>query len=448
MVNYKTFNNYDEFKELFGLVKHGETATRKNKILLSLYKSGSWFFKSPFLNIKDMAQLESVILNEIQLSGAMDNNLPYTLSLMDYTFSSNLYKTDHKNGICEDGTIDFVRYYNIEASRIYKMRVGKLLRSLILETELGRLLPHECINYICEQFTNKWKAFVSANGPKNKLHVDSDFKKIYSSEYLKGDFGSCMVDRGRSDFYKNAVSAKAAYLENPDGKVVARAIIFIDVTDQDGKKWKLCERQYSSDGDTVLKQMLVDALYEGDFINGHKTVGASCHDSRLFVDRNGTSLADHKFSIECNLDGDDVLSYADSFKYYNMDNHIAYNHDGASYDYCLDTTDYSLYDEYGPDEDYDSWHECNCRETTTVYYNGEEYRCDVERMDDFRYVRRRDEYHHYEDVVEAEDSNNDWELYDDCYHSSITGKYYYHESNMREAEQEYEHKNQLEHEVA
>ena len=33
---YYNFNNYEEFKELFGLVKHGNgVKSRKNKILLS-----------------------------------------------------------------------------------------------------------------------------------------------------------------------------------------------------------------------------------------------------------------------------------------------------------------------------------------------------------------------------------------------------------------------------
>lgn len=447
MINF-TFKNYDEFKELFSIVKHGETATRKNKILLSLYKSGSWIFKSPLINVRDMAQLETSILMEVQKSGANDDNLSHTLSLMDFTFSSALYETDHKFGICEDGSIEFIRYFNLEANRIYKMKIGKMIRSLILETQIGRYLPPECINYVCEQFTMKWKAYVNANGPKIKLHVDNDFKKIYNQDYLLGDFGSCMVNRDRHGFYEDSVKAKAAYLENPDGKVVARAIIFTDVTDEDGKKWKLCERQYSSDGDNVFKQMLVDALYEGDYINGHKTVGASCHDSRLFVDRFGNSLAEKRFQIDCDLNTDDVLSYADSFKYYDISKRIAYNHDNYRYDYCLDTTDYSLYDEYGPDEAYDNWHECYCNETCTVYYNGEEYDCDVQRMTDFRYVRRHDEYHHADDVCVAHDTSNDWELKDECHYSNILEEYFYDIEAMLEAEHEYELSKHHEYEVA
>ena len=40
---YYNFNNYEEFKELFGLVKHGNgVKSRKNKILLSFIKTGNF----------------------------------------------------------------------------------------------------------------------------------------------------------------------------------------------------------------------------------------------------------------------------------------------------------------------------------------------------------------------------------------------------------------------
>ena len=36
---YFDFKNYEEFKEIFGIIKHGNgVKSRKNKILLSLYK--------------------------------------------------------------------------------------------------------------------------------------------------------------------------------------------------------------------------------------------------------------------------------------------------------------------------------------------------------------------------------------------------------------------------
>ncbi len=54
-----------------------------------------------------------------------------------------------------------------------------------------------------------------------------------------------MVDKEQHSFYENAVNASAAYLENEEGKIIARCIIFNEVKDQDGKIWRLAERQYS-----------------------------------------------------------------------------------------------------------------------------------------------------------------------------------------------------------
>ena len=46
-----------------------------------------------------------------------------------------------------------------------------------------------------------------------------------------------MVDKGFHYFYKDAVKAKAAYLEDENGKIIARCIIFTEVYDEDGKVW-------------------------------------------------------------------------------------------------------------------------------------------------------------------------------------------------------------------
>lgn len=65
-----------------------------------------------------------------------------------------------------------------------------------------------------------------------------------------GNFNSCMTDRERDIFYRDAVKAKAAYITDKQGYVLARAILFTDVTDQTVKmetvgkavflRWKRC----------------------------------------------------------------------------------------------------------------------------------------------------------------------------------------------------------------
>ena len=127
-----------------------------------------------------------------------------------------------------------------------------------------------------------------------ELHINNEFWKIYDSDYCKGNFGSCMVDRERTSFYRDSVKAKAAYITDKTGLVVARSVLFTDVTDQDGKKWRLLERQYSSGGDDVLKRLLIDKLIQGDHIDGYKIVGASCHEANAFVDIHGNSLSEQE----------------------------------------------------------------------------------------------------------------------------------------------------------
>ena len=96
--------------------------------------------------------------------------------------------------------------------------------------------------------------------PQNRLHVDSNFQKIYDSDECAGDFHSCMVDKGFHTFYENAVNASAAYLENEDEKIIARCIIYNEVHDQHDKVWRLAERQYSTDCNDILKRALVDEM--------------------------------------------------------------------------------------------------------------------------------------------------------------------------------------------
>ena len=92
-----------------------------------------------------------------------------------------------------------------------------------------------------------------------------------------------MVDRKLHYFYTNSVDASAAYLINEEGKVTARCVIYNRVTDQNGKIWRLAERQYATDENNTLKRALIDALIKGGHIDGYKKVGAGCGDARALL---------------------------------------------------------------------------------------------------------------------------------------------------------------------
>ena len=423
MLYYK-FQNYDEFKELFGLSYHSNgTKSRKNKILLSFIKNKALLHDAvktgnyKLLHISDMQTLKQTLTGKL-IDAAID--LPYCVTLIDKTYGSSKYSTDASNGICEDDDYNSIRYINHENNdRIFKMKCGKFFRTLILDTPFGQNLPESVINWLCEEFSLEWKSYSVGKIPKNTLYVNKDFERIYSSEYLEGNFGSCMVDKENHYFYSNSVKAKAAYLENSEGKVISRCIIYTEVFDQDDKVYRLAERQYATNGNEVYKKALIDALIEKGEIDGYKQITAGCGEPRNFVDVNGNSLFEKRFRIKCNLDYDDYLSYQDSFKWYSLCSRIATNYGDG--DYCLDTTEGALVDdEY---DAYDDFHGYACNETTLCYRNGHEYYVDVDNLGDFRWVESEDAYYYYDEVEKCTQCNNYYVASQGVY-SEITEIYY------------------------
>ena len=123
------FNNYEEFKELFGLVKHGNgVKSRKNKILLSFKKNRKLCHDAvvsgdySLVHISDMATMKKLVTDEIIKSSNDNMKLSYVVDLMGKRYYSSTYSTDGNKGLCEDGDTRAVRYINMEnnfAEKIY-----------------------------------------------------------------------------------------------------------------------------------------------------------------------------------------------------------------------------------------------------------------------------------------------------------------------------------------
>lgn len=441
---YYNFKDYAGFQERFGIVEHGNgEKSRKNKILLAYIKQPSLFKEASrtgdysLINISSMSELKQTMLQRVQESGCNDESLPYKVQLINYTFYSSKYATDEFNGVCQDGDVRCVRYKNCNDDRTYKMKAGKLLQALILETEFGRTLPEQVLVYLMEEFATDFQSYSSTTLVENTLFVNKEFSRIYSSSACAGDFGSCMVDRGHHYFYDNAIDASAAYLENKDGEIVARCIVYNNVYDEDGKIWRLAERQYSRGSDLKLKRALVDALIREKHIDGFKTIGAGCGDASSFEDIEGNSLSNKKFRIECDLNCEDTLSYQDSFKWYDIDKRVAYNYPAAGADYGLDTTDLNLYgdcDEEDEEDEWDSYHQEYVSEVTTVFVNGREETCNVYALDDFHEIDGV--YYHLDDVSRCDNCGN-YYLDSESQHSRITSGDYCCEDCKEAAEQKY-----------
>ena len=446
---YYNFYGYEEFKARFGLEKRENgVVVRKNRILLAhlknpvLLKYCREHCDYTLLHIYDMADLQKRVVEAVLKSGENDEKLPYEVELIGRTYHSAKYQTDEAKGLCEDLDKSSVRYVNIERNRVFKMRAGKFMRELILETGIGKLLSPCVVNWIAgDVFTQQWCTYTHGKSPDMELHVNNDFGKIYDSNYCKGSFGSCMVDENRTSFYHDSVKAKAAYIIDKTGLIVARAILFTDVTDQDGKKWRLLERQYSSEGDDVLKRLLVDKLIQEDYIDGYKVIGASCHDANSFVDVCGNSLSDRKFEIDCELELEDTLSYQDSFKWYSYSRNKAYNYENSGTSYNLDTTDLNLYgDDDEDDGEWDAYHQYYCDDTRLCYRNGIEIWVDSDNLDDFVWIESKREYHHENDCVCCDNCGENL-LKDNAEYSEVTEEHYCCKECMEKAEDEFKRKN-------
>ncbi len=451
MLYIKSFNDFEGFKRIFGVTTHGNgEKSRNNKILLNHLKTPAllkWCRRNnnyDLLSITNMADLKKTVTEAIMESGKQDDTLTEKVTLIGKTFYSSKYRTDEMNGVCEDYDKKSIRYVNVERERIYKMKSGKFYSSIIKETELGQSLNPSVITWLIEEFSVDWEVFSYAISPEVQLVVDDDFEAIYSEENCKDFRGcSCMVGRDRHSFYEDSVKAKAASIIDADGFVLARAIIFTDVTDQDGKKWRLLERQYSRESSEVLKRILVDLLIKGNYIDGYKQVGAGCGDSRAFVDNEGNSLAEYKFSIDMDLETDQCLSYQDSFKWYDIEDNIAYNYEPSHYDYTLDTTEYNLDGDDDDDEDegeWDDFHQYHCDQTTHCYAHGQEYYVDSDNLDEFCYIEELDEWHHEDDVIQCPCCNKHV-LKDNAFESELTDERYCSEKCLKRGEKEYKESN-------
>jgi len=437
------FKDYEGFKELFGMraTAEGDKA-RKNKVLLSYVKQrelvhqavfGDWYAKEG-INTPTMNALFDRV--RCELYGASHGSYYWSLMSARFGFFSDQFKMDDYEGLCEDGDYRAIRYVNAENGRVFKMKSGKFIRRILEESGMLAKLPEQVATWFCEEFANRWQSYAASRLPSYELHVDDDFGKIYSSRYCKGSFGSCMTDRGYHYFYRDAVDAKAAYLTDAEGMVVARCVIFTEVRDEETcEVLRLAERQYSTDGDLILQRCLVDKLIAAGEIDGYKTVGAGCSEAHAFVSKDGEDWSDREFSIRCRLYYGDTLSYQDSFKWYDPEENIAYNTDKYDWDCELDTTAGEL-----EGRNYDSWNErYTDNDTVTVYYHGREYQCDEYDLDEFCYVEYgygANEYHYEDDCTYCDDIDA-YVLDEDAHYSEILDKYYYDEDDMEEDEREY-----------
>lgn len=475
------FKNYEEFKEIFGIVEHGNgVKSRKNKILLALYKDkrflkmliyhdhcetlkrmrrrysygedvrrekspNYWWWHMAYeqldylcaslreeelpnqpLNCDSLVDLKYMLYNFLQFPRLRKEGAYHEMRIGDRRFFSDSYETDCYEGLCEDKTLNAIRYVNLEKGRTFKMKAGKMFNHIMSCNKVLSTMPEQIQRWLSEEFVAEWIEYSRKHLCESEftLHVDDHFSDIYNSECCAGydedddAFGSCMVNDDQYTFYKDAVNAKAAYLTDCDGMIVARCVIFTDVHENGSSKiWRLAERQYSKFCDLALQRQLVRALIEGGHIDGYKRVGASCHEPKDFLDIEGKSLADKDFWIPCNLSSGDTISYQDSFKYYDPTENRADNYGYGNVD--LSTTEETVSFDDHEDDYWSDYHDCYISDGDAVW------------------VASRNDYFYENETVYAKVKGRNGYYQEDCLKDDclyVDGDYYYAGDNAEDKE--------------
>lgn len=98
---YYNFANYEEFKELFGIVEHGNgVKSRKNKILLALYKDRQALRTHiRAISYEVCHNLQSKYTVKIDKADSDKNWRKYRLTRTHYRDAKYKYEDDHRHDL-------------------------------------------------------------------------------------------------------------------------------------------------------------------------------------------------------------------------------------------------------------------------------------------------------------------------------------------------------------
>lgn len=344
---YFKLEGYEDFKKIFG-TKNSDRGCIANKILLSFWMHRFKLDKNGSASqIKTMSDLYNLIMNSLngydpdyqwfQDSTSVTNypdgswervirhKLQRTSPNLSLTFNDNYFSF-----FCQSykGQINFspcpgqLVVTNIKNGHLESIKAGKLMRMILNDNRVKIGEPTEV--WVCEEFQRKIEAASKFDESKYTFHLDKNFEEIYSSSACSGDFGSCMTNKKRHSFYLECLDANAAYItRNSDGKIIARCIVYNNVYTSDGKVHRYADRIY---GDSeVSRRILVSAIAQKSDVDLFKVVGAGCRDIEQITDKNGIKISDTRVAINCYIPNGHIMSFMDTFKFYDITNHIACN---------------------------------------------------------------------------------------------------------------------------
>lgn len=254
------------------------------------------------------------------------------------------YELDSKEGICDDckGNFANIRLVRNNDKKIMMKKIGRLISDELNKILLVTPTMQKAINRYCEIVTDKWAIYHQKySGVNTTLRVDDDFRFIYDSDNYNLNFDSCMQDKDCYQFYNDIYcDCKAVSLLNAEGLILARSIIFNDVEDEDGNRYRMLERIYGTHEKD--RKILLEKVIEQGLIDCHKAFNASCSDCKNIVGVGDFAYVDFtkkELSIDVNGIDYDFVPYLDTFKYFRIDNMRCSNDSYEDYDKSLTCTD-------------------------------------------------------------------------------------------------------------
>lgn len=332
---YFQIKDYNEFRDIYGS-RNSARGSIQNKVLLSFWmtrmKRDHNGIASKIRTMNDLFETILDCLNQHLPENYRDcGQVSFDLNDQHYIFYCSKYTsvvdrdTQSQSQFCTDPKCITVQ------DRKSKKWVNVKLSKIFLDAcQTNKTVIGEPTTIYCaEEIQHRWEAYTSKLLNVIQLHIDKDFKSIYTASKQAGNNGSCMNDKRQYHFYEKAVNASAAYITNTEtGLILARCILFHGVkligTD---KTINYAERQYAgTDKADIYKHILIQKLIDAGAIDYYKKIGAGCSDVNAILDKNGRSLKNTRVSIPCHLQNGDWLSYQDTFKYYDPDKNEAYNY--------------------------------------------------------------------------------------------------------------------------
>lgn len=286
------------------------------------------------------------IINEV---GNFIRREPNHIDMISY-IPNNRYDSENYNS----------SLFNVDKSRV-KIKIGRFINKFITEKSLKDLniSPKEI-----EDFVNIFKSYFNSKTDSLQIVKGTDIQKWYLEDNYSSVLGnrsgslwnSCMRQSHRNEFMKlysdNLDNVKMLISLNDDGKLRSRALLWDNVTDKEGNKYKFMDRVYS--------------IYEHDIYlfkswakeNGYISKWEQNAKSQKLFDING-NLKELSLYVKLDKFQQEFYPYLDTFKFFNNLNGQFSNCESFNYRYKLVQSNGMPYKEEEPEEEYyeEEWYE-------------------------------------------------------------------------------------------